>query len=83
VARAAAGRVLVLPHGRPRRQEGAARPLGGGRYALPDGSERFLVDAAGLERLTDALGGELLDPVKTTVVHGRRSMTTWVVRRLR
>jgi hypothetical protein len=32
-------------------------------------------------RLTDALGGALLDPLKTTVVQGQRAMTTWVVRR--
>ena len=62
-------------------QERAARPLGGGRYALPDGSERFLASEPLLHAALDALGGELLDPLKTTVVHGRRSMTTWVVRR--
>jgi SAM-dependent methyltransferase len=53
----------------------------GRRYLLPDGSERYLVDATRLERLTGALGGELLDPLKTTVVHGQRSMTTWVLRK--
>jgi len=57
------------------------RPLGGGRYHLPDGSERFLVDAATIEDWTKRLGGELLDPIKTTVVHGQRSMTTWVARK--
>lgn len=62
-------------------QEAAARPLGGGRYALPDGSERFLADEALLVGATAELGGALLDPLKTTVVHGQRSMTTWVVRR--
>jgi SAM-dependent methyltransferase len=60
----------------------AAPALGGGRYALPDGSERFLADEPLLRAATDALGGELLDPLKTTVVHGWRSMTTWVVRRV-
>jgi tellurite methyltransferase len=30
---------------------------------------------------TDALGGELLDPLKTTNVQNQRCMTTWVVRR--
>ena len=62
--------------------EGLARPLGGGRYALPDGTERFLSDEALLLGATRALGGELLDPLKTTVVHGQRAMTTWVVRRV-
>ncbi|AHG88223.1 Methyltransferase type 11 [Gemmatirosa kalamazoonensis] len=61
--------------------DGQLRPLGGGRFALPDGSERFLTDERMLRDATEALGGELLDPLKTTLVHGRRSMTTWVVRR--
>jgi tellurite methyltransferase len=55
--------------------------LGNGRYKLPDGSERFLVDEARLLALTAKLGGELVDPLKTTVVQGQRCMTTWVVRR--
>lgn len=57
------------------------RPLGQGRFRLPDGSDRFLVDAPMLEDWTGRLGGELIDPLKTTVVHGARSMTTWVARR--
>jgi tellurite methyltransferase len=62
--------------------EGQARPLGRGRYTLPDGTERFLSDEALLRAATGELGGELLDPLKTTVVHGQRAMTTWVVRRV-
>lgn len=53
-------------------------PLGHGRYRLPDGSERFLVDAEAIESWTRQLGGTLADPIKTTVVHNQRSMTTWV-----
>ena len=53
----------------------------GGRYRLPDGSDRYLVDAATLLDWTARLGGDLLDPIKTTVVHDQRSMTTWVARR--
>ena len=56
-----------------------AQALGQNRYLLPDGSERYLVSAEGLLALTARLGGILLDPLKTTVVHGQRSMTTWVV----
>jgi SAM-dependent methyltransferase len=55
--------------------------LGSGRFRLPDGSDRFLVDAAVIESWTRTLGGTLLDPIKTTVVHNQRSMTTWVARR--
>jgi tellurite methyltransferase len=53
----------------------------GRRHRLPDGSERYLVDAPQLLDLTRKLGGELIDPLKTTVVHNQRCMTTWVVRR--
>lgn len=55
--------------------------LGGGRYLLPDGSTRYLVDHERLIELTDRLGGSLLDPLRSTVVHDRRSMGTWVARK--
>jgi tellurite methyltransferase len=61
--------------------EGRFSPLGGRRFGLPDGSERFLVDEPYLLKLTAELGGTLLDPLKTTVVQDRRCMTTWVVRK--
>jgi tellurite methyltransferase len=61
--------------------EAGITALGNGRYRLPDGSDRFLVDAAAIERWTATLGGTLLDPIKTTVVHNQRSMTTWVARK--
>lgn len=61
--------------------EGRVAPLGGGRYRLPDGSDRYLVDAAEIEDWTRRLRGDLLDPIKTTIVHDQRSMTTWVARR--
>jgi SAM-dependent methyltransferase len=54
----------------------------GRRFLLPDGSERYLVDEPLLMHLTEQLGGDLLDPLKTTVVQNQRSMTTWVLRRL-
>jgi SAM-dependent methyltransferase len=56
-------------------------PIEGRRWRLPDGSERYLVDAAMLTELTRTLGATLLDPLKTTVVQNQRSMTTWVVRK--
>jgi SAM-dependent methyltransferase len=59
----------------------ALAPLGGGRFRLPDGSDRYLVDAATIEGWTSRLGGVLIDPIKTTVVHEQRSMTTWVARK--
>jgi tellurite methyltransferase len=63
--------------------EDQVRPIAGRRCLLPDGSERYLVDAAMLTSLTESLGGALLDPLKTTVVQDQRSMTTWVARKIR
>ena len=57
------------------------RPIEGRRYLLPDGSKRYLVDEPLLLHFTGLLGGELIDPIKTTVVQNQRSMTTWVMRR--
>jgi tellurite methyltransferase len=56
------------------------RWLDGRRAVLPDGSERYLIDHAQLQRVTEQYG-DLLDPLKTTIVHGQRAMTTWVVRK--
>jgi SAM-dependent methyltransferase len=53
----------------------------GRRFRLPDGSDRYLVDEPLLLRLTAELGGELADPLKTTIVQNQRCMTTWVVRK--
>ena len=56
-------------------------PRGGRRFLLPDGSERYLVDEALLLDLTERLRGELIDPLKTTIVQDQRCMTTWVLRK--
>jgi tellurite methyltransferase len=61
--------------------ESQVQRIAGRRFLLPDGSERYLVDEALLLALTKDLGGELEDPLKTTVVQNQRSMTTWVVRK--
>ena len=50
-----------------------------GRVALPDGSERYVVDERTLLDTTAALGGTLVDPIKTTNVQNLRCMTTWVL----
>ncbi len=59
--------------------EDRVRRIEGRRCALPDGTERYLVDEALLLTLTRDLGGALLDPIKTTIVQSQRAMTTWVV----
>lgn len=62
--------------------ENLVEPIGeSGRYLLPDGSERFLVDEEFLISRTDQLRGRWLEPIKTTNVQNLRSMTTWVLRK--
>jgi len=55
--------------------------LNGRWHRLPDRTERYLVDEARLLELTRAIGGVLVDPLKTTIVQDQRCMTTWVVRK--
>jgi SAM-dependent methyltransferase len=57
------------------------RLIEGRRYHLPDGSERFLVDEEMLLRQTEAIGGQLLEPFKTVVVHHQRAMSNWILRK--
>jgi ubiquinone/menaquinone biosynthesis C-methylase UbiE len=57
------------------------RHIAGRRFRLPDGSERYLVDEALLAEQEKALGGRMIDPLKTTIVQNQRSMTTWVLRK--
>ncbi|MGH9680753.1 MAG: class I SAM-dependent methyltransferase, partial [Candidatus Acidiferrales bacterium] len=56
--------------------ENQFKHIQGRRFQSPDGAERYLVDAAMLGSITERLGGELEDPLKTTVVQDQRSMTT-------
>jgi 2-polyprenyl-3-methyl-5-hydroxy-6-metoxy-1,4-benzoquinol methylase len=61
--------------------ESRCRRIEGRRFESPDGAERYLVDEALLTELSEQLGGELADPLKTTVVQNQRCMTTWVLRK--
>ena len=61
--------------------EGQVKPIAGRRCWSPDGSERYLVDAALLAAQAERIGGEMLDPLKTTVVQDLRAMTTGVLRK--
>jgi len=54
----------------------------GRRFHLPDGSDRFLVDELMLTTASEVLGGKLLDPFKTVVVHHQRSMSNWSLRKV-
>ena len=57
--------------------EGRIEPVGTGRYRIPDGTTRFLVDERMLLAEAERLGARLLDPIRTTLVQGLRAMTTW------
>ena len=57
------------------------QPLQGGRYRLPDGSSRFLVNEAMLLNYSKNFGASLLEPIKTVNVQNQRCMTTWVLRK--
>jgi len=61
--------------------ETLVQPLGNGRYHLPDGSDRFLVDQQFLLDYTQSLGAQLHEPIKTTNVQNKRAMTTWCLRK--
>jgi len=54
-------------------------PTSNGRYLMPDGSERFIVDEQMLGDATNQLAGRFLEPIKTTNVENLRCMTTWVI----
>jgi len=54
---------------------------GNGRYLLPDGSERFLVNEQTLLNYAAELGGSLYEPIKTTNVQNLRCMTTWCIQK--
>ncbi|MDB4916893.1 MAG: Methyltransferase type 11 [Gemmatimonadetes bacterium] len=60
--------------------ESRIEQIDGRRHRLPDGSARYLVDEQMLVARTRALDGEMIDPLKTTVVQNQRCMTTWVCR---
>ena len=55
--------------------------IGNGRYQLPDGSERYLVNEQTLLHYTHELNGTLFEPIKTTNVQNLRCMTTWCVQK--
>jgi len=57
--------------------ENEVKPLSSGRFLIPDGSERYLVDQQMLLDYTLQLGGKLIENIKTTNVQNLRCMTTW------
>ncbi|WP_296705116.1 bifunctional 2-polyprenyl-6-hydroxyphenol methylase/3-demethylubiquinol 3-O-methyltransferase UbiG [Algoriphagus sp.] len=54
--------------------------LGGSRYLLPDGSERFVLQEKHLDKFQD-LGLEFIENPKTVLVLGQREMGVFVMRK--
>ena len=54
-------------------------PLGGGRFSLPDGTDRFLLTKRIIEDVLNNFPLTLAEPVKTTNVQDVRCMTTLVM----
>ena len=61
--------------------EHLVKPLGRGRYRLPEGTEWYLVNEQAILDYTQALNGELFEYIKTTNVQNLRAMTTWCLRK--
>lgn len=59
--------------------EHSVKLLGAGKYLLPDGSVRFLMTNELLDKITNSLGYDLIEPFKTVVVHHQRCMSTLVL----
>ncbi|WPR74946.1 class I SAM-dependent methyltransferase [Algoriphagus sp. NG3] len=55
-----------------------SKEVSGGRYVLPDGSERFLLQQMHLDKL-NGLGLRFLEAPKSVLVHGQRAMGVFVM----
>jgi SAM-dependent methyltransferase len=55
-----------------------SQALGGGNYLLPDGSERFLLTQAHLDKLEE-MGLKFLEYPKSVLVHAQRAMGVFVM----
>lgn len=58
-----------------------ASDLAGRDFTVGDGAVPFFLSAADCALWTDRLGGEWVEPLRTSVVKGGRSMATWVLRK--
>lgn len=55
-----------------------ATSIGNNRFLLPDGSERFVLTSVLLKSMVDKFGLRHLEPPKSVMVHGLRSMGVFV-----
>lgn len=61
--------------------EKKARPIGDGKYFLPDGSVRFLITETLLEEMMNEHGLEYIEPFKIVIVDNQRCMGTLVLKK--
>lgn len=57
--------------------EKRVQPTENGKFLLPDGTQRFLVNESMLLSYTQSFKAVLFEPIKTTNVQNMRCMTTW------
>ena len=57
-------------------------PLGEGKYLLPDGSARFLLNKEQLDEVISQFKLEFIEPFKTVIVDNQRSMSTLVLEKV-
>ena len=57
-------------------------PLGEGKYLLPDGSARFLLNKEQLDEVISQFKLEFIEPFKTVIVDNQRSMSTLVLKKV-
>ncbi len=57
------------------------KPMGNGRYFLPDGSVRFLLTKEMLSEIMEIFGLSFIEPFKTVIVDDKRCMSTLVLRK--
>jgi len=59
-----------------------AQPLEDGVFKLPDESKRYLLQIDSVPALLSKYSLQLIEPLKTVHVHGQRSMTTLVLKKV-
>ena len=62
--------------------EDKVKPIGDGKYLLPDGSIRFLLNKPLLNEIMDQFGFEFIEPLKAVIVDNKRCMSTLVLKKL-
>lgn len=62
--------------------EDQVKPIGDGKFLLPDKSVRFLLNKQLLRETMDQFGFDFIEPLKAVIVDNQRCMSTLVLRKL-